>query len=290
MKVEYAGGRCLVDGHAADRAEVEARQAQLTERVLSRQPLFVIVTLLIVVLAGFSHIEKLVLLFSTRTEAHGLGARLRAALDRYRAHPIRYFAIVVATLTLLGMAGGFYVYLDADKRASERALGLLQFCHLALRDQEAQDLLADERRNLESLQHTAGGIKEVLGQLPPEEQKKAQEIVARIDDALVKQGKLVSLYVERSDAAGRAQAEAVARGFTSLESDLGALRALPAGVRAVDDRLHAVDDRVHEVGAGVHAVDERVRELESKVAAMSSARPTCLCEWKGRADADGGVR
>ena len=51
-------------------------------------------------------------------------------------------------LGLLAMAAGLYIYLDVDKRASERALGMLQFCHLALRTAEEQGVLAEQRKNL----------------------------------------------------------------------------------------------------------------------------------------------
>src|SRR5262249_52887743 len=155
-RVEFTGGQCVIDGAPATLDQVEARQARLSERIVARQPISVVGTVLVVGLAGFSHIEKPFLLFNSRkTPAHCLGARLRLALDRYRAHPLRYFAIVSTTLLLLGVAGGFYVYLDADKRASERALGLLQFCHLALRNDEAQSILAEQRRNLASIESTA---------------------------------------------------------------------------------------------------------------------------------------
>src|SRR5262249_39614621 len=148
-RIQFDNEQCLIDGTPATLAQVEARQTQVTQRILSRQPLFVLVTILVVVLAGTSHVEKLFLLFSARhKEARGLGERLKLALDRYRAHPVRYFSIVAGTLTLLLVAAGLYIYLDADKRASERALGTLQFCHLALRTAEEQGVLDEQRHNL----------------------------------------------------------------------------------------------------------------------------------------------
>src|SRR4051794_20516548 len=148
--VEFTQGQCFIDGRPAQLGDVEARQARISERILARQPWFTVITILVVALAGASHIDKLVLLFSTRgARTHGLGERLKLMLDRYRAHPVRYFAIVIATLGLLGCAAGFYVYLDSDKRASERALGQLQFCHLALRESDAKRVLDEQRQNLQ---------------------------------------------------------------------------------------------------------------------------------------------
>ena len=66
------------------------------------------------------------------------------------------------------LAAGLYIYLDADKRASERALGMLQFCHLALRTNEEQGVLDEQRRNLAAIESTAGDIRTLVDKLPPE--------------------------------------------------------------------------------------------------------------------------
>jgi len=80
-RVEFVNGQCLVDGAPATLPQVETRQAQVSEHILSRQPLLALVTVMVLVLAGMSHIEKLILLFSTRKSgAQGLGERLKLAL------------------------------------------------------------------------------------------------------------------------------------------------------------------------------------------------------------------
>ncbi len=296
MHVEFSDGQCLIDGEAATLHEVEARQARITERVLARQPWFVVVTILVVVLAGASHIEKIALLFSTRhKEAHSLGDRLRNALDRYRSQPVRYFTIVTGTLALLVMAGGFYVYLDADKRASERALGLLQFCHLALKDREQQHLLDEQRKNLEALQSTAGNIRTLVDGLPPEEQRKAQEIVAHMNDALSHQGKLVSAYAERTDEQTKAIHEHTAvleKGLTALETDVVSLKTMPGALRDLSGQVQKLDGRIGGVDGNLASSDARLLSVETAVKALAARPepkcPACICEAP-RASPDGGV-
>ncbi len=286
VHVEFANGQCLIDGQSATLPEVEARQARITERVLARQPWFVVVTVLVVVLAGASHLEKIALLFSTRRqEAHSLGDRLRNALDRYRSQPLRYFAIVSGTLALLVMAGSFYVYLDADKRASERALGLLQFCHLALKDREQQHLLDEQRRDLEALQSTAGNIRTLVDGLPPEEQRKAQEIVAQMNGALAHEGKLVSAYAERTDEQTRAvreHTELLEKGLTSLEGDVLALKTMPAAVRDLAGQLQKLDGRLGGVDGKLASTDGRIAAVETALKTIAARPelkcPACVCE------------
>jgi hypothetical protein len=264
--VEFTSGECVIDGRPATLPEVEARQARISERILARQPLFVVITVLIVALAGFSHIEKLLLLFSTRrAHVHGLAERLRLALERYRAHPIRYFTIVIGTLSLLGIAGGFYVYLDADKRASERALGLLQFCHLALRNGESQTILAEQRRNLQAIESTAGNIQTLMDKLPPAEQRKAKEIVTRINAVLAQQGKLVGDYAARADESNRvvrAETENLEKGLSSLGAQVLGLKSLPASVRDLGEQVHALETRV---GSEFSASDLKLADIEAKL-------------------------
>jgi hypothetical protein len=270
--VEFTDGKCLIDGHVATRLEVEARQARISERILARQPLFVLVTILIVALAGASHLEKLFLFFGRKRDqpVHGIHDRLRLALERYRSHPLRYFSIVALTLSLLGVAGGCYVYLDADKRASERALGLLQFCHIALRNGEAEGILAEQRHNLEQLASTAGNIRALVGKLPPEEQKKAREIVGHINDALSQQGKLVSDYVTRTDESTKAvheETQLLSKGLTSLETQVTTLRSLPAALHDLGDQLRALDGRV---AGGFGDVTARLAASDAKLAAADA--------------------
>jgi hypothetical protein len=267
--VEFVGGQCMIDGKPATLSEVESRQARISERIVGRQPMFVLITVLVVALAGASHLEKVILLFSTRrTQVHGLAERLRLALERYRAHPLRYFTIVVSTLSLLGVAAGFYVYLDADKRASERALGLLQFCHLALRNGESQSILAEQRRNLQAIESTAGNIQALVDKLPPAEQRKAKEIVTQINTALAQQGRLVSDYAARTDESTKAvreQTENLQKGLTSLGAQVLGLKSLPASIHDVGEQVRALDGRV---GAGLTAVDGKLTTVDAKLASV----------------------
>jgi len=271
--VEFSEGQCRIDGQTASLPEVEARQARIAERILARQPLFVLVTVLIVALAGASHLEKLVLLFSTRkAHTHGFGERLKIALDRYRVHPVRYFSIVLGTLVLLGCAGGFYVYLDADKRASERALGQLQFCHLALRNSEAEGILAEQRRNLEAIESTAGNIRTLVDKLPPEEQRKAKEIVDSIHGALAHQGKLVGDYMTRTDQSNRALKEheqLLEKGLSTLEASVLSFKTLPGGLRDLSDQVRALDGHVGNT-------DAKLAALKASIDALA-ARPEPRC-------------
>ncbi len=297
VHVEFTGGQCLIDGESATLPQVEARQARITERVLARQPWFVVVTILVVVLAGASHIEKIALLFSTRhKEAHSLGDRLRNALDRYRSQPVRYFAIVSGTLALLVLAGACYVYLDADKRASERALGLLQFCHLALKDREQQSLLDEQRKNLEALQSTAGNIRTLVDGLPPEEQRKAQEIVAQMNSALSHQGRLVSDYAERTDEQTKAVREHTAvleKGLTALETDVVALKTMPGALRDLSGQMQKLDGRIGGVDGKLASSDARLQSVETAVKTLAARPepkcPACICEAPRSSAPDGGA-
>ncbi len=251
---------------------MEQRQATLTERIASRQPVFVVVTILIVVLAGASHVEKLVLLFSTRgVQTRGLGERIRVALDRYRAYPVRYFSLVALTLALLVMAGSLYVYLEADKRASERTLGLLQFCHLALREAEAKSVLDEQRRNLDALQSTAGSIRMLVDKLPPYEQRNARDIVEHIDTAISKQGRFVGDYLEKSGQSMKTLEDrtlALERELLTVQAGVGALKGVPADVRDASAALKQVDAKLGAFDGKVVALDGKVAALDGKLGAF----------------------
>ncbi|HEY2745621.1 MAG TPA: hypothetical protein VGL86_13395, partial [Polyangia bacterium] len=230
--VQYDNDRCLIDGQTATLGEVETRQAAVAQRIQSRQPWFAIVTIVIVIVAGASNAEKVLLLLRARKNDGGrpLAERIRDALERHRQSPFRFGAIVGSTLGLLVVAAGLYIYLDVDKRASERALGMLQFCHLALKTNEEQGVLVEQRKNLTAIQSTAGDIRALVDKLPPEEKQKAREIVATMNVALDKQGKIVGDYLSRSDEQQKALQEHTAlveKGLTSLSTDLGALKSLP---------------------------------------------------------------
>jgi hypothetical protein len=284
-RVEYVGGQCVIDGKTATLAEVEERQARTSERIVARQPVMVVVTVLIVLLAGASHIEKLVLLFSTRRSgAHGLGERIRLALDRYRDHPLRYFSIVAGTLLLLGLAGGTYVFLDAEKRANERALGLLQFCHVALRNRQADALLDEERRNLGNIESTAGTIRGLVDQLPPQQQAEAQKIVEKLRHALGEEGRLVSAWAQKNDESTRELREHTAlveHGLTTMEATL---KGLPSALHDLSGQLKQTDDRC-AAAAKAAQVDALTAKLEALAARPQC--PACICKSERP---DGGAR
>jgi hypothetical protein len=270
--VRYAEGRCYIDGNPAGLAEVEARQAAVTERILARAPLLMLVTVLVIVLGGMTHLEKVLLLFSTRKEhAQGLGDRIRAMLDRYRVHPVRYFGLVSSALGLLLVAASLYIYLDTDRRQSERALAMLQFCHLALRTAEEQRVLDEQRRNLESIHSTALDIRSMVDKLPPEEQRKAREIVDQMNAALDKQGKLVGDYVQRSEESTqfvKEHALSVERGLSelgeSMKSVPGGLHDLSESVQRLDAHVAALDQKLGASNAKLEAAAAELAKLESQ--------------------------
>jgi hypothetical protein len=284
-RVQYDNERCLIDGHAATIGEVETRQAAVAARIQSRQPWFAIVTIVVVIVAGASNAEKLMVLVRARKEGAGrpLGERIRDVLERHRESPLRFGAIVGSTLGLLAMAAGLYIYLDVDKRASERALGMLQFCHLALRTSEEQGVLAEQRKNLTAIQSTAGDIRALVDKLPPEEKQKAREIVATMNVALEKQGKIVGDYLSRSDLQEKALKEhtaAVEKGLSSLSTDVGALKSLPAtlkdigeGVRRVDAKVAAQDGDVKALQAQLADLDGKLKQLLARPAGEPSKPP-----------------
>lgn len=278
-QVVFANGQCWIDGVPASLAHVESQQAEVAAHVLSRQPLFVLITLLVVALAGMSHVEKLILLLSAgRANVKGLGERLRVALDRYRVHPVRYFGIVAATLILLVMAASAYIYLDADKRSSERALGMLQFCHISLRTQAEKGALDDQRQNLEAIQATAGDIRALVTKLPPQEQRKAQEIIDQMNVAIGQQGKLVTESLQRTDESNQAVREhtmALERGLSTVEADMLSLKMLPEGlstlssdVRGAITKLDAVDGKLGGVHTKLDALDAKDGIVSSKLAGI----------------------
>lgn len=278
-RVQYDNDRCLIDGQPATLGEVEARQTTVAARIQARQPWFAIVTIVIVLVAGASNAEKVALLVRARKHDGGrpLSERIRDALDRHRQSPMRFGAIVGGTLGLLVLAAGLYIYLDVDKRASERALGMLQFCHLALRTTEEQGVLAEQRKNLNAIQSTAGDIRALVDKLPPEEKQKAQEIVAQMNAALAKQGKIVGDYLSRSDEQQKALKEhtaAVEKGLSSLSSDLGALKSLPATLRDIGDGVKRVDGKVALEDASVKALQSQLADLDAKLQKLL-ARPAC---------------
>lgn len=268
--IRYVNEQCLIDNQPATLKQVEARQAEVSQRIINRAPLFILLTVLVVVLAGMSHMEKLVLLFSAR-RANGkkFGERLQAALERYRSRPVRYFTIVIGTLILLLAAGGCYIYLDADKRASERALGMLEFCHLALRTRDAQGVLTEERNNLQAIQSTAGDIRALVDKLPPEEQHKAHQIVATLNAALAQQGKLVGDYLTRTEQTSallNQHTQALERGLSSVEAGVLGLKALPGGLHDLEMAVQKLDGRMGGYGDKLDAQSKTIANEEKALA------------------------
>ena len=279
-RVQYDNDRCLIDGHRATLSEVEARQAEVAQRIQARQPWFAVVTIVVVLVAGASNAEKVMVLFRARKSAENnrpLGERIRDALDRHRQSPVRFGAIVGSTLGLLIVAAGCYIYLDVDKRASERALGMLQFCHLALRTSEEQGVLSEQRKNLQAIQSTAGDIRSLVDKLPPEEKQKAREIVATMNQALERQGKIVGDYLTRSDAQEKELKEHTAlveKGLSSLSTDLTSLKGLPALLKEIGDGVNRVDSRLGAADGRYAALQHELDGVDANVKALL-ARPAC---------------
>ncbi len=283
-EVRFDRDSCFIDGHQANLPQVEEREALVGHRIAARQPWLVAITIVVVSLAGISYVERLVLLFSASRSSRTVGDRIKALIDRYRAHPIRYFSLVGGTIGLLLLAGTLYIYLDADKRSSERALATLQFCHLALRTGEEKRALDDQRGNLASIHETAGEIRQLIDKLPPAEQAKAEEIVGHMDDAVRREGRLFADHFQRSEdtaQAIRSGTESIARDLTGLEGQIGGLKELPGSVKAVGDaiqrleaRATAGDQRVVDVASALSVVQKSVEALASRPAPSC---PACVC-------------
>ena len=265
---------CSIDGRPADLPRVEAREAAVQHRIASLQPWLVAITVAIVSLAGVGYGERLVMLFSARRDARGMGQRLQALVDRYRSHPVRYFALLVGSVTMLLAAGGLYIYCDADKRSSERALGALQFCHLALRTAEEKRALDDQTQNLSSIHETAGAIRQLIDKLPPAEQAKASEIINHMDDAVGRERRAISGRLQRSEDTTVAlsnRAQSIERGLGQLQSDVGTLKALPADVRALGTALADQDNRAV---VAANLANDKLAAANEKLAQVSVALAT----------------
>jgi hypothetical protein len=261
--------RCLLDGRPAQLVDVEEEQARLSERVLRRQPIQTGVTLMLLLLGGASYLERLaVLLAARRKEGPTLADRIRQAMGRHRAHPVRYMAIVGGAVLLLGAAGSVYIYLDADKRASERALQQLQFCQLALKSAEADSALDEQRKNLDAIQTTAGSIKALVDSLPPEEQRKATLLLGQMKDALGNQHSMLARQAEVAKAVQAGSAE-IQKDHGALSADVGVLRPLPLRLRELGDGLARLDERTRlgPDGKAPANLGEALAGLRAEVAA-----------------------
>jgi hypothetical protein len=290
-RVEFTEGHCYIDGQAANRDQIETHQAAVTKRILDRQPYVAALTAVLVALAGMGIVERLLLLFSSRAGADRKpGDRVRALLERYRGHRVRYFGIVTSTLVLLALTAGGYIYLDVDRRASERALGTLQFCHLALRNADEQRVFTEQRQNLEAIQATATDIRALVDKLPPAEQRKAREIVDELGTVLGRQGKLVGEYLQRSDASARMVREhnqAVVRGLVSLEARVTSLKSVPAALRDLSGEMQGLGGRLGRVEGRQLTEDVRLASMEAALKALAARSErsggTCVCGPAGGA-------
>lgn len=277
--IEYDGGRCLEDGQPMTAQRVEQEQAAVASRIASRQPWFAIITIGVVVVAVGSNAQRALALFRAR-HAHGqepLADRLREALTRQRGSPVVFASILAVSMVLVAVGGSFYIYLDIDKRASERALGMLQFCHLAMKTQDEQKVLTEQRQNLEAIQSTAGDIRTLVGKLPPDEQKKAQLIVTEMNDALAKQGKIVGDYAERADEAQKDLSEhtaAMEKGLATMEGDLAGLRTLPNDVKDLEGATRRIDQAMTSIDGRFDDLRAKVASVDAKLDALA-ARPAC---------------
>jgi hypothetical protein len=278
-RVQYDNNKCLIDGHAATVNEVEARIAAVSQRIMERQPWFAVVTLVVILIAGASNVDKLLTIIRARHEAQNRpwNERLRDALQRQRQRPLRYFAIVGTLTSLLALAVAFYIYLDADKRASERALGMLQFCNRELKNDDERQALDEQRRNLAAIQATAGDIRALVDKLPPEEQRKGQMIVDQMNAGLTRQGKIVSDYLARSDEAAKQLLEHTAdvqKGLSTLQSDVAMLKVLPSVLRDIGAQVQRVDGRMGDTTGKLTALDGRLGEIDGALKKLL-ARPAC---------------
>jgi hypothetical protein len=283
--VRFANDTCFIDNAPAGIVQVEREEARLSQHMIERQPLFILVTLMVVVLAGAGYVLRIVDVIAVRGE-DGLGFldRLRQALERHRAHPARYFAMLAGTFALLLIACGVYISLDSDKRASERSLGLLQFCNLALRTADEHNVLSEQRDNLEALSATAGRIQALVGELPPDEQQKAQLVIDQVSKALDKQEKSLSDSLDRNAQAAaqeRRQTEQVESSLSGIAADMQALKGVPAALAAeradlaalskkLDARESAVDDKLDQSARAAAAERGDLAALAKRLDALES--------------------
>ena len=299
-EVRFDRDGCSIDGRAADLPRVEEREALVQHRIARRQPWLIAITVAIVSLAGIGYVERLVLLFSARRDAGGMAKRLQSVIDRYRSHPVRYFALLAGSVGALLAAGSLYIYCDADKRASERTLGALQFCHLALRSADEKHALDEQRQNLSSIHETAGAIRQLIDKLPPTEQAKAAEIIGHMDDAVGRERRVISEHLQRSEdttAAIRDRTQSIERGLTGLETDVGGLKDLPSDVQAissalskVDGRVAAANDKLVEANVKLVATDATLAALQRTIKEVADRPapvcPACVCGERPTLTAD----
>nr|HEX4312383.1 hypothetical protein [Kofleriaceae bacterium] len=287
--VEYIDGQCVIDGSSVSLEQVEARQADVTQHILSRQPILTAIAVAAVMLAIAGYLQRLLTILAARRAGdENLGERIRRRMQRYRAHPVRYFLLLTGVLGLLVLAGVAYVSMDADKRASERSLASLQFCHLALRSAEEQRVLAEQREHLASIQSTARDIQALVGTLPPAEQEKAKEIAQQLSTSLGQQRTMVAQFAQHADVAAHAVAEhqaQVEQSLSKLDGDVGDLKSVPVAVSKLASVVTDVAARQQALGGELEACIAHDGTVDNDLAAVAkqldalAARPppTCSC-------------
>ena len=166
-------------------------------------------------------------------------------------------AVVVSSLGLIVAAGGTYVYLDIDKRASERELGGLQFCHLALRTRTSSACSTiNARTSTRSSRPPETSAPSSASS--PDEQRKARTIVAQMNDALSKQGRLVSDYASKTD---EAQPDRAHRGH---EEGLASVRGISPSSGRCPTNLKDLEARRHRIDATTTAFDSALRRADER--------------------------
>jgi hypothetical protein len=302
-QVRFDRESCYIDGQRAGLQAVEEREAVVQHRISNRQPWLVAITIVVVGLAGVSYGERLLLMFSVSRDVKTMSERVKAIATRYREHPVRYFSMVLGSVGLLLAAGVLYIYLDADKRTSERALGTLQFCHLALRTAEEKKTLDDQRQNLTSIHETAGEIRRLIDKLPPAEQVKAQEIIGHMDDAVGRQGRFLADHLKRSADATESIRDGtltIERGLGGVEAAVANLKDVPAAIRTLSEGLRTVEARGGTTEQSLAEVTTRLTALQRSLDSLSSrpvpSCPACVCGERpsllsagSRPDGDGGA-
>jgi hypothetical protein len=279
--VEYVDGQCLIGGVAATLAQVEARQAEVTQHILSRQPVLTAIAITAVVVAGGGYLQRiLTMLAARRVPSQSFADRLRARLDRYRAHPVRNFMLVGGVLAVIAAAGIAYVSLDADKRASERSLATLQFCHLALRSASEQHVLAEQREHLASIQSTEQNIRALVDQLPPTEKQKAREIAEQLSTSLGQQRTMVARYAAHADVAAKevtAQQAEVQRGLSKLDGEVVDLESMPAAVAKLANDVHQAGGEIEACNAKLDALAKNLDTASHALDALVNRPTVCAC-------------
>ena len=259
-------------GQSATLGEVETRQAAVAKRIQSRQPWFAVVTMVGCRRRRVERGEGMVL-FRARKNDGGrpLGERIRDTLERHRGRARcawrhrrrRRWAAVDGSPAL-------HLF-DVDKRASERALGMLQFCHLALRttrsracSTSAQELDCDRvdggRHPRARRQAAARGEKKKAREIVDADEHGARESRARVGDYLHALGR------------GGKGAEGARGGRKGLDVAVVGSRARSSRCRGAQGSRRRRQARRREAGrqdGDVKALQARSANIDTKVKSSS---------------------